>query len=174
MLTAIPGPAERRIRREARSETLRERALALRQAGWTLQAIAVALGVSTTRVQQIVRKGERLVHNPHWYDSLPVRAQNYLRTNGLAGLSEIEAAHAVARISRREILATPNIGRGAASALTAWLSGHGLRLQPEINLTASKKTAAIFATAAAELRPSLPNERQAPCIIAQNRAPQTR
>src|SRR5262249_23304325 len=58
---AIPGPAERRIRREARSETLRERALALRRSGWTLARIGIALGVSTTRVYQMVRKAERLL-----------------------------------------------------------------------------------------------------------------
>ena len=58
---AIPPPAERRIRREARSATLRERALALRQAGWTLANIGQALGVSTTRAFQMVRKAERLI-----------------------------------------------------------------------------------------------------------------
>ena len=58
---AIPSSAERRIRREARSATLRERALALRQAGWTLANIGQALGVSTTRAFQMVRKAERLI-----------------------------------------------------------------------------------------------------------------
>ena len=57
----IPPPAERRIRREARSAAFRERALALRQQGWTLAAIGEALGVSTTRAFQIVRKAERLI-----------------------------------------------------------------------------------------------------------------
>jgi len=57
----IPLPAERRIRREARSATLRERALALRQVGWTLANIGQALGVSTTRAFQMVRKAERLI-----------------------------------------------------------------------------------------------------------------
>jgi len=44
MLTRVPIPAaaERRIRRESRSATLRERALALRQAGWTYVAIGQA------------------------------------------------------------------------------------------------------------------------------------
>jgi len=58
---AISSSAERRIRREARSETLRERALALRRGGWTLARIGTALGVSTTRVYQMVRKAERLI-----------------------------------------------------------------------------------------------------------------
>jgi hypothetical protein len=57
----IPPAAERRIRREARSAALRERALALRQAGWTFTSIGIALGVSTTRALQIVRKAERLI-----------------------------------------------------------------------------------------------------------------
>jgi hypothetical protein len=162
MLTLTPG-AGRRIRREARSETLRERALALRQAGWTLQAIAVAIGVSRTRVQQILRKGERLVLDPHWYDFLPMRAQNYLRTSGLAELPELEAARAVAQMSRRELLATPNMGRGACSALVAWLAGHGLRPQLEINLKAAKQTAAVAETAAGRCRPSSPNERAEQC-----------
>jgi hypothetical protein len=77
MLTGvpIPPPAERRIRREARSETLRERALALRQAGWTLARIGQALGVSTTRVYQMVRKAERLIADalPDNEASAPVR-----------------------------------------------------------------------------------------------------
>jgi hypothetical protein len=62
MLTRVPIPAaaERRIRREARSAILRERALALRHAGWTYVAIGAALGVSTTRALQMVRKAERL------------------------------------------------------------------------------------------------------------------
>jgi hypothetical protein len=64
MLTRVPisPTAERRIRREARSATLRERALALRQAGWTFADIGCALGVSTTRALQMVRKAERLIH----------------------------------------------------------------------------------------------------------------
>jgi hypothetical protein len=57
---AVLPRTERRIRREARSATLRERALALRQAGWTLAAIGQALGVSTTRAFQMARKAERL------------------------------------------------------------------------------------------------------------------
>jgi hypothetical protein len=57
---AIPGPAERRIRREARSATLREIALRLRREGKTLAAIAAVLGVSLTRAFQMVRKAERL------------------------------------------------------------------------------------------------------------------
>jgi hypothetical protein len=68
---AISSPAERRIRREARSETLRERALALRRAGWTLARIGQALGVSTTRVFQMARKAERLIAESIERDASP-------------------------------------------------------------------------------------------------------
>jgi hypothetical protein len=57
----ISSSTERRIRREARSATLRERALALRQAGWTYAAIGRVLGFSTARALQVVRKGQRLI-----------------------------------------------------------------------------------------------------------------
>jgi hypothetical protein len=70
-------------------------------------------------------KAERLTNNPRWYDGLPMRAQTYLHNAGLAALPEAEAAAAVARLSRRERLAKPNIGKGAAAALTAWLARHG-------------------------------------------------
>jgi len=58
MLTRILPATERRIRREARSETLREGALALRMAGWTYAAIGKALGFSATRALQLVRKAQ--------------------------------------------------------------------------------------------------------------------
>ena len=58
MATPIPPSAERRLRREGRSAVLRDRALALRQAGWTYAAIGQALGVSTTRALQLVRRAE--------------------------------------------------------------------------------------------------------------------
>jgi hypothetical protein len=69
MKLSIPPATERRIRREARSATLRERALALRTAGWTYTAIGNALGFSSTRALQLVRKAERLQANGD-----PVRA----------------------------------------------------------------------------------------------------
>ena len=69
---AIPAPAERRIRREARSQTLRERALALRQAGWTYAAIGQALGVSLTRAFQLARKAERLMREHSSKEGTPV------------------------------------------------------------------------------------------------------
>jgi len=52
--------------------------LALRRSGWTLASIGNALGVSTTRALQLVRKAERLSRNPHWYDALPARARTFL------------------------------------------------------------------------------------------------
>ena len=70
MATRIPIPpaAERRIRREARSAAFPERALALREAGWTLAEIGGALGVCPSRVFQIIRKAarlRRLISSPH-------------------------------------------------------------------------------------------------------------
>jgi hypothetical protein len=63
MVSPIPPAAERRLRREGRSAALRERALALRQAGWTYAAIGQALGVSSTRALQLVRKAEWIVRS---------------------------------------------------------------------------------------------------------------
>jgi len=123
-------PTERRIRREARSETLRERALALRQDGWTYAAIGGMLSVSLERARQIVKKAERLRDQPRWHDKLPTRALNFLRNYELDILPEIDAARAVARLSRPELLGMPNFGKNACAAVVAWLSRHGLKLQP--------------------------------------------
>src|SRR5262245_45888180 len=127
MLTRSPRltPRERRLRREARSAAMRERALALRQTAATYAAIGLKFGLSRARAQEIVRKAERLINDPRWYDRLPMRAQNFLHNVNLAVLPEIEAATAIARLSRRELLSAPNIGRGAADAIAAWLAGHG-------------------------------------------------
>jgi len=122
-------PAERRIRREARSAALRDLALALRQGGKTFAIIGQELGLSLERARQIVKKAERLANAPRWFDPLPMRAQTFLHNMNLTALPEIEAAIAVARLSRRELLAAPNIGRGAADAIAAWLAGHGLKLR---------------------------------------------
>jgi hypothetical protein len=113
-------PAKRRQQREARSAEQRARALALRQSGLTFAAIGGALGVSVERARQIVLRAERLANHPHWSDKLPVRAANFLRWQGLAELPEIEAAQAVAKLSRLELLIHPNFGRGACDALQAW------------------------------------------------------
>ena len=127
----ISSPTERRIRRDARSAVLRERALALRQAGWTYAAIGQALGVSLERARQLVRRAERLRRDPHWYDALPMRAQTFLHNIGVAALPETEAAIAVARLPKCELLSAPNVGKDAVAALTAWLARHGLKLSPE-------------------------------------------
>jgi hypothetical protein len=131
MLNRIPitTPTERRICREARSSAMRAQALALRQSGATYAVIGKALGLSVGRAQQIVRRAERLALAPRWYDSLPMRAQTFLHNAGLAELPESEAAAAVARLSRRELLASPNFGKDAAGAVTAWLARHGLALR---------------------------------------------
>jgi Sigma-70, region 4 len=133
MQTGIPtiaSPAERRIRREARSATLRARALALRQDGWTYAAIGQALGVSLERARQIVKKAERL-REARWYDALPARAL-FLHRRGWQHLDELAAAQAVARLSRRELMSSPNFGKGACAAVLAWLAMHGLKLSTEI------------------------------------------
>jgi hypothetical protein len=129
MLTRGPHgiPTERQIRRAA----LRERAFALRQAGKTYAAIARDIGLSLERTRQLVLKAERLILRPRWYDRLPARVQNVLHNAGLTALPEAEAANAVARLSRRELLAVRNIGRAAVDAVVAWLADHGLKLRPE-------------------------------------------
>jgi hypothetical protein len=131
MLNRIPisTPAERRIRREARSAALRQQGLALRKDGATYVAIGAALGLSLERARQIVRKAERLANAPRWFDPLPMRAQTFLHNAGLTVLPEIDAAAAVARLTRRELMATPNFGRVACDALVAWLARHGLTLR---------------------------------------------
>ncbi len=57
---AIPESAARRIRREGHSAARRELALKLHLEGQTLVAIGAVLGVSPTRVYQMIRKAERL------------------------------------------------------------------------------------------------------------------
>jgi hypothetical protein len=148
MLNGFPisSPTERRIRREARSATLRERALALRQAAWTYAAIGQALGVSLERARQMVRKAERLRRDPHWYDTLPMRAQTFLHIIGVAALPETEAAIVVARLSKRELLSAPNVGKDAAAALTAWLARHGLELPPESKRAPPRRSALLIPT----------------------------
>jgi hypothetical protein len=123
-------PAERRQHREARSADQRAQALTLRHAGATYTAIGHALGVSMSRAAQIVHKGERLAEHPRWFDGLPARAISFLIRNNLAALREVEAAQAVARLSRRELMSNPNFGRGACDALCGWLAAHGLALAP--------------------------------------------
>ena len=118
---------ERRIRREAEATAQRAKALALRRAGATYDAIGAALGgLSSTRAQQIVRKAERLANDPRWYDKLPMRAQTFLYGVGLADLAEIDAVTAVAKLSQRELLSHHNnVGKGAVAALAEWLARHG-------------------------------------------------
>src|SRR5262249_61012509 len=113
ILPIATTPTERRIRREARSATLRERALALRRVGWTYIAIGQVLGVSLDRARRITLQAERLANAPRWYDGLPARAVNLLHQRGLSALSEIDAAGAVAQLSRCELMRTPNFGKNA-------------------------------------------------------------
>jgi hypothetical protein len=122
-------PSERRLHREAQSAALRERTFALRQAGATYAGIGHELGISLERARQIVRKAERLILHPRWYDRLPQRAVGLLYARGLLDRPEHEAALALAQISARELLQTPNFGRTSLAALCAWLAGHGLKLR---------------------------------------------
>jgi hypothetical protein len=124
-------PAERRVQREIRSAELRARALALRQAGKSYAAIGRALDVSPARAAQMVGKAERLRDDPHWWDDLPARAQYFLYDHDLTSASELDAAHAVAQRSRRELMRRPNFGNDACTAIIAWLARHGLKLRPE-------------------------------------------
>ena len=133
-LTATP-PTERRLAREARSASMRAHALALRQGGATYAAIGGALGLLLERARCITLQAERLANAPRWYDSLPARALNFLRTHELDGLAEIDAASAVAQLSRRQLLAMPNFGASACAAVIVWLESHGLALQPSPNKT---------------------------------------
>jgi hypothetical protein len=119
-------PAERRISREAESAALRQQALALRQTGATYAAIGSELGLCLERARQIVFKAERLINDPRWYDGLPERAIHVLRAHGLLDRPEIEAAHAVAQFSARELMQRANFGRVSLDALSGWLAGHGL------------------------------------------------
>ena len=128
---SIPAAAERRIRREARSKILRERALALHQAGWTYARIGQALGVSSTRAHQIVRKARRLANDPRWFHDLPARAQTVIWTRGWSELGELEVARRVARLTRRELISAPNFGPVACDALAAWLAALGFELRCE-------------------------------------------
>jgi hypothetical protein len=121
--------AERRIRRQQRSAQLRTRALAMREAGATYAEIGAALGLSLERARQIVRRAKRLTNSPRWFDPLPMRAQTFLHNAGLSELPEPEAADAVAQLTRRELLATPNFGRVACDAVATWLARHRLALR---------------------------------------------
>jgi hypothetical protein len=121
--------AQRRVRREEQAAAQRDRALALRQIGMTFAAIGAELGVRLERARQIVRKAEWHANNPRWYDDLPMRAQTFLRNTGLSTLPEAEAAAALARLSRRELMRAPNVGHAVADALGAWLAHHGLAFQ---------------------------------------------
>lgn len=122
-------PFERRIAREQQSAAMRGRALALRQAGQTYAAIGAELGVCLERARRAVLNAKRLTEHPRWFDALPARAVNLLARCGLDALPDREAAHAVARLSRKELTAQPNLGRGAIDAICAWLEQHGLALR---------------------------------------------
>ena len=123
--------ADRRRAREALSAAKRGYALRLRSAGATYAQIGVALGLSSTRIGQLLAKAERLAAQPRWHGQFPARALNFLIIRGLTDLPELEAARAVAKLSRRELMKQPNLGKGAIGALEAWLTGLDLALRDE-------------------------------------------
>lgn len=114
----------RGIRREAEAADRRAQALALRREGATYAAIGRTLGVSQTRAKQIVDRAAWQASNPHRVQ-LPMRAANFLKLEGFLDLTEADAAAAVAKLTRREVLAHPNVGKGAVAALADWLALHG-------------------------------------------------
>lgn len=125
----ISSPTERRLRREAHTAERRAQALAMRQGGATYAAIGRAFGISLERARRLTAEAERLTNNPRFYDCLPMRAQHFLRIADLIELPEIEAAQAVAQLTRRELMDRPNFGRVAADAIVVWLAKHGLNLR---------------------------------------------
>ena len=131
-------PADRRIAREAKSAAMRAKALALHKDGATYAKIGRKIGVCRDRARQIALKAERLAEHPRWFDPLPTRAVNFLHWRGLSELPELEAALAVAKFSRRELMEQPNLGKGALGALIAWLAGHGLALGDETHTENNK------------------------------------
>jgi hypothetical protein len=135
---AKTAPATRRVAREARTAAKRAVALALRKGGATYVEIGVELGVCLERARRIVVNAERLTEQPRWFDALPTRAATFLRLRGLSELPEVEAALAVAKLTRNGIEAEPNFGRGALGAIEAWLAGHGLTWRNQTP-TANKK-----------------------------------
>jgi hypothetical protein len=132
--------AERRIAREQRSAARRVMAEQMRGAGGTLEQIGLALGVSHTRIGQIFAKAERLARRPAWHDAVDnTRALSFLRRLGLDAVPEAEAAMAVARLSRKELLSHENVGKGAVAALSDWLGRHALALSGDITTTDENK-----------------------------------
>ena len=128
-------PAERRRYAEAFAAARRAQALLLRRSGFRFHEIGVALGVTLERARCITYDAERRASHPRWYDELPQRAVARLGKLGLLDRPEPEAACAVARLSARELLQTPNFGRTSLAALRAWLAGHGLKLRQASTLS---------------------------------------
>jgi predicted transcriptional regulator len=126
-------------RRRALSAGKRAYACSLRAHGATQAQIGLALGISPQRVSQLLAKAERLAAQPRWHGQFPARALNFLIIADLAGKPEIEAAQAVARLTRKDLRETPNLGRGAIAALDAWLDGHGLMLRDEMPIRQNRQ-----------------------------------
>jgi hypothetical protein len=125
-------PRERRLRREAVGASKRAYALTLRHAGATFAAIGKTLGLSLEGARRLVLIAEHRAARPSWHNALNnTRALHLLRLRGLDTLPEIQAALAVSKLSRRDLLGEPNFGRGALEAVTCWLAANGTALSGE-------------------------------------------
>jgi hypothetical protein len=129
MRDPLATSADRRRARESLSAGKRAYALSLRKHGATLVQIGTALALSPTRVGQLLAKAEHLAAQPRWHRQFPARALNFLIVRDLAGKPEIEAAEALARLTRKELKEAPGLGKDAIGALIAWLATHGMALR---------------------------------------------
>ena len=69
----------------------------------------------------------------------------------------------MAKFTRKEIKAEPNLGKGALAALEAWLAGHGLTLRAETHTT-TKTGVSSRGRPFDSYRPS-PTDRKGSCKI---------
>jgi predicted transcriptional regulator len=150
--------ADRRRARDALSAAKRGYALRLREHGATEAQIGLALGLSPQRVSQLLAKAERLAAQPSWHAQFPARALNFLKVSDLAEKPEIEAAEALARFSRRELVKQPNLGKGALAAIEAWLAGHDLTWRAEVPTAEPKRTPIAEITSPDKQKPQPPRE----------------
>ena len=160
MLIRVPAPTiAQRIHRG-------EQVLTLRQRGATYAEIGHEFGLSKTRVRQIaLRAGNR-----HWQDQLPGRVRTFLHNMNLTALPEIEAAIAVARLSRRELMRAPNVGHAVADALGAWLAHHGLAFTAPTTKSGAPARERPFLIPETGPLPTGRNEHETPCLYPTTKA----
>ena len=160
MLIRVPAPTiAQRIHRG-------EQVLTLRQRGATYAEIGHEFGLSKTRVRQIALRAG----NPHWQDQLPGRVRTFLHNMNLTALPEIEAAIAVARLSRRELMRAPNVGHAVADALGAWLAHHGLAFTAPTTKSGAPARERPFLIPETGPLPTGRNEHETPCLYPTTKA----